>query len=63
MLHDPSFSARILRLANPSLYTFRSEVRTISHAITLLGLNLVKSLAIGASIFDSFTRSMRNEAT
>ncbi len=62
ILHDPSLSARILRLANSAFYSFRYEVRTISHAITLLGLDVVKSLAIGVSIFESFTQGMRKEA-
>jgi len=61
ILHDPSLSARILKLANSALYSFRSEVKTISHAIILLGLNLVKSLTIGVSIFESFTKGLREE--
>jgi putative nucleotidyltransferase with HDIG domain len=63
ILHDTSFATRVLKLANSALYSFRSEVKTISHAITLLGLNLVKSLAIGVSIFDSFTKGFRDEIT
>jgi HD-like signal output (HDOD) protein len=62
IMHDPSLSARILRLANSAFYSFRDEVKTISHAIALLGLNLVKSLAIGVNIFESFTRGMKKEA-
>ncbi len=62
ILHDASLSARILKLANSAFYSFRSEVKTISHAIPLLGLTLVKSLAIGVSIFDSFTKGMKSEA-
>jgi putative nucleotidyltransferase with HDIG domain len=62
ILHDPSLSARILKLANSAFYSFRSEVRTISHAIPLLGINLVKSLAIGVSVFESFTKGMKSEA-
>lgn len=62
ILHDPSLSARILRLANSAFYCFRDEVKTISHAIALLGLNLVKSLAIGMNIFESFTRGLKKEA-
>jgi HD-like signal output (HDOD) protein len=63
ILHDPSLSARILSLANSAFYAFRSEVKTISHAIALLGLNLVKSLAIGVSIFESFTVGLKKEAS
>ncbi|RPH74147.1 MAG: HDOD domain-containing protein [Candidatus Rokuibacteriota bacterium] len=62
ILHDPSLSARILKLSNSAFYSFRSEVKTISHAIALLGLNLVRSLAIGVSIFESFTKGLRDEA-
>jgi len=63
ILHDPSLSARILSLANSAFYAFRSEVKTISHAIALLGLNLVKSLALGVSIFESFTVGLKKEAS
>jgi HD-like signal output (HDOD) protein len=61
ILHDPSLSARILKLANSAFYSFQCEVRTISHAIALLGLNLVRSLAIGVSIFEAFTKGMRDQ--
>jgi putative nucleotidyltransferase with HDIG domain len=60
--HDPSLSVRILKLSNSAFYSFRSEVRTIAHAIALLGLNLVRSLTIGVSIFESFTKGMREQA-
>lgn len=62
ILHDPSLSARILKMANSAFYSFRSEVKTLSHAIALLGLGLVKSLTIGVTIFDSFTKGQRQEA-
>jgi putative nucleotidyltransferase with HDIG domain len=63
ILHDASLAVRILKLANSALYSFRSEVKTISHAIALLGLNLVKSLAIGVSVFEFFTAGFRDEIT
>jgi HD-like signal output (HDOD) protein len=63
ILHDPALSARILRLANSAFYSFRAQVKTISHAITLLGMNLVSSLAIGINIFDTFTKGARSEST
>lgn len=59
ILHDPSLSARILRLANSAFYPFRSEIRTISHAIALLGLDMVRSLAIAVSVFETFTSRVR----
>jgi putative nucleotidyltransferase with HDIG domain len=63
ILHDPALSARILRLANSAFYSFPTRVKTISHAIALLGMNLVTSLAIGLNIFDSFTRGAKSEAS
>ncbi|MBN2242124.1 MAG: HDOD domain-containing protein [Acidobacteria bacterium] len=62
IMHDPALSARILRLANSAFYSFRSRVKTISHAITLLGINLVTSLAIGINIFDTFIKGAKSEA-
>ena len=60
--HDPALSARILKLANSAFYFFRNEVKTISHAIALLGINVVTSLAIGINIFDSFTKGTKAES-
>jgi putative nucleotidyltransferase with HDIG domain len=62
ILHDPALAARILRLANSAFYSFRARVKTISHAITLLGMNVVTSMAIGINIFDTFTKGSRSEA-
>jgi len=62
IMHDPALSARILRLANSAFYSFRARVKTISHAITLLGINLVTSLAIGINIFDTFTKGAKSES-
>jgi HD-like signal output (HDOD) protein len=59
--HDPALAGRILRLSNSAFYSFRSEVKSISHAVSLLGINLVRSLAIGMNIFDSFTKGLRSE--
>jgi putative nucleotidyltransferase with HDIG domain len=44
-------SARILRLANSPSYGFY-RVSTISNAMILLGVNVVKSLALSSSIFE-----------
>ncbi len=62
IMHDPALAARILRLANSAFYSFRTRVKTISHAIALLGMNIVTSLAIGINIFDTFTKGAKSEA-
>ena len=63
ILHDPALAARILRLANSAFYSFRASVKTISHAIALLGINIVTSLAIGINIFDTFTKGAKSESS
>jgi putative nucleotidyltransferase with HDIG domain len=62
ILHDPALAARILRLANSAFYSFRTRVKTISHAIALLGINIVTSLAIGINIFDTFAKGAKSES-
>lgn len=47
---DQVLAARILRLANSPSYGFY-RVSTISNAMILLGVNVVKSLALSSSIF------------
>ena len=42
---DPTFTAEILRVANSSLFGFRREIGTVDHAVTVLGLNRVKTMA------------------
>ena len=48
---DQVLSARILRLANSPSYGFY-RVSTISNAMILLGVNVVRSLALSSSIFE-----------
>lgn len=48
---DQVLSARILRLANSPSYGF-NRVSTISNAMILLGVNVVKSLALSSTIFE-----------
>lgn len=48
---DQILSARVLRLVNSPSYGFY-RVSTISNALILLGVNVVKSLALSSSIFE-----------
>lgn len=42
---DPTFTAEILRMANSPLFRFRREIATVIHAVAVLGLNRVKTMA------------------
>jgi putative nucleotidyltransferase with HDIG domain len=54
---DQVLSARVLRLVNSPSYGFY-RVSTISNAMILLGVDVVKSLAISSSIFEVMEKSV-----
>ena len=47
---DPELSARIMTIANSGFYGFKKKIRTINHALVLLGWNTVKMIALGSSL-------------
>lgn len=49
---DQVLSAKILRLVNSAFYGFSGRVSTVSNALILLGVNVVRSLAVSSSIFE-----------
>ena len=44
--NDPALASKILKTVNSSFYGQSSSVSTISHALVVLGLNAVKTLAL-----------------
>ena len=52
--NDPALSTKILRTVNSSYYGLSKSVSTISHALVILGLNSVKTLALGFSLVNNF---------
>jgi diguanylate cyclase (GGDEF)-like protein len=48
--HDPALSSKILKTVNSSFYGQAHTISTISHALVVLGLNSVKTLALGFSL-------------
>lgn len=51
---DPSFTARLLHIANSPFYGFSSTIETVSRAVTLIGTNQVRHLALSTSISRTF---------
>lgn len=47
---DPLMVTTILRIANSTMFGFRSKVETLSRAINLLGMNFTISIAIGSIV-------------
>jgi putative nucleotidyltransferase with HDIG domain len=51
---DQVLSARVLKLVNSAFYGFSGRVSSVTHAMVLLGFNVVKGLVLSASVFDLF---------
>lgn len=52
---DPALAARILKVANSSLYSFSRKIETVQHAIALLGFRTVTNIVLAASLREVFT--------
>jgi putative nucleotidyltransferase with HDIG domain len=55
---DQVLSAKVLKLVNSSFYGLSGKVSSISHAVILLGFNVIKGVVLSASVFDIMERSM-----
>ncbi len=51
---DPAMSARVLRMVNSAAYALRTEVTNLHQAISYLGFNQVRNLAMTASVSEIF---------
>lgn len=49
---DQVLTAKVLKLVNSGFYGFRQPITTITHAMVLLGLDVVKTLVLTASVLD-----------
>lgn len=61
---DPALSGKILQMANSPLFCSSGEVKSIAHAVSLLGLRRIKSLAMtvaGSEMFASGGDSAHEE--
>ena len=59
---EPVFATRVLQLANSPLFALERQVRTISHAIILLGLDRVKAITFTRALEDFITPALRIQA-
>lgn len=53
---DPQISARIIGLSNTPMFGSSKKVSSISDAAMLLGINRVKSVAVGIAVMSTLTR-------
>ncbi len=55
---DQALTARILRIANSSMYGLRREIATVSHAVAILGLDTTRSILAAACVQQVFQTGM-----
>ena len=51
---DPAIASKVLRLANSSIYGLKSQVCDIPHAVSILGLRVLRNLVVQATILEEF---------
>lgn len=54
---DPAIALKTLRLVNSAYYGLREKVTSVEHAVTLLGIKVVKNLVFTATVFDTLKSS------
>jgi len=54
--HDPALSAQLLKLVNSAFYNFPNQIDTISRAITLIGLEELRSLIVASTTSRCFNQ-------
>lgn len=55
---DPALTARVLKMINSAIYGFPGRISSVSHAVMLLGLNVIKGMLLGISVFDIMQKLM-----
>jgi len=56
---DQVLSAKILRLVNSPVYGFPGRISSVTHALVLLGFNVVKGLVLSTAVFDTFGKQIQ----
>lgn len=55
--HDPSLTAKVLKVANSAYYGFPQTISGLDRAVALLGMNMVQSLALSIGVLGNLPKS------
>jgi diguanylate cyclase (GGDEF)-like protein len=58
---DPALTVKVLRVANSSFYRMPNKVDSIQKALTILGINVLKNIALSFVIADGFRIKLEND--
>jgi len=53
--HDPSLTIRMLKIVNSAFFGFPATVKSVEHAISILGNNEIRSLVMATSMVEKFS--------
>jgi len=56
--NDPALTTKVLKMVNSAIYGFPGRIASVSHATMLLGLNVIKGLLLGVSVFEMMQKTM-----
>jgi putative nucleotidyltransferase with HDIG domain len=56
--NDPALTTKVLKMVNSAVYGFPGRISSVSHATMLLGLNVIKGLLLGVSVFELMQKTM-----
>lgn len=58
---DPSLSGEVLRLANSPLFRMRTEIKSILHALSMVGLNAIRTMVLTSSVWRMISAAGRTD--
>jgi diguanylate cyclase (GGDEF)-like protein len=58
---DPALATKVLRMANSPIMGLRNPAKTVTHAISLLGVNAVRTLALSFSLAQDIKQREKKE--
>jgi len=56
--NDPVLTTRVLRAVNSPLYGFPGRIASINQSLVLLGVNLIRGLLLGVSVFEAMKKAL-----
>lgn len=51
---DPALAGKVLRLVNSAYYGFPKQIKSIQHAVVILGFSKIRTVVATTSVFDAF---------
>jgi putative nucleotidyltransferase with HDIG domain len=56
--NDPVLTSRVLKMVNSPIYGFPGRISSVNQALILLGLNVVRGMLLGVSVFEAMQKTM-----